>query len=57
MLKLSGAIGLNMFAPMFTLTGTVTVLLAALNTTCPVKVPASSPLPGRAEFTIPTLRF
>lgn len=41
--------------PTTTLTGIVMLLLDDWNTTWPVNVPATSPLPGRAELTTPTL--
>ena len=55
MLKVSGVIGTKTLLPITTLTGMVTLLPEDWNTTWPVKFPATSPLPGSAEFTTPTL--
>jgi hypothetical protein len=52
MLKVSGLIGTKPLLPITTLTGIVTLLPPEdWNTTWPVKVPATSPLPGKAELT------
>ena len=50
-MKLKGASWLNPFAPTTTVTGTVTLPPDDWKSSWPLKFPATSPLPGRAEFT------
>src|ERR1035437_6226184 len=46
LVKLIALTWLKTFGPTTTLTGTVTLLAAAWNRSCPIKVPAVSPPPG-----------
>src|ERR1700733_7554203 len=56
MVKLIGFTWLKTEAPTVTLTGIVTLLPAAVNTSSPTKVPAVSPPPGKLPGTIATAK-
>src|SRR4249920_1425731 len=51
MLKFRGASCVNPLGPTTTVTGTVTLPPDDWNSSWPLKFPATSPLPGSAEFT------